>query len=137
MAMILTVENKRVMRGEKWVNKTIYFINGKEVRKKKYDEAWKKIEARRARLGGRPIATGDEVGTLIRPACWPQESRGLAVHPSQAKEVNELLRGEGVDECYQKNGKPLLKNAKHRKQVIAARNRAASVSGGAKLVDMS
>ena len=54
-----------------------------------------------------------------RPSCWPMESDAMGVHPAQAKEYAEYLRGKGVPTEINADGNPVLTSRHHRKRVCA------------------
>lgn len=50
-------------------------------------------------------------------AQWPYESDQMSVHPKDIAKTQEILRQNGVTtEFNPKTGRPILRNAKHRKQ---------------------
>ncbi|MBE3088308.1 MAG: hypothetical protein IMZ71_04265 [Chloroflexi bacterium] len=59
-------------------------------------------------------------GFVNRPGKWPMESDAAGVHPAQAKEYADYLRGKGVPTEVLPNGNPVFTSREHRKRVCAA-----------------
>ncbi len=54
------------------------------------------------------------------PACWPQKSEALAVHPDQIGEATEVARQKGVPTEHDPQGRPIFTDRNHRKRYCAA-----------------
>jgi len=66
---------------------------------------------------------GAEIAFQGRPATagWPIHCKGSSVHPSQAQELRDLLRKKGVPTEVDRQGRPIYRNASHRKRALSAR----------------
>lgn len=94
--------------------KTVYFLDGVEVTKAKFDATFP------SRL--KELLSGDgpgvEVNTLHRSACWPMESQAMGVHPRQVAKENERLRAAGSKCYHRRNGKLVIPSQGERKKVM-------------------
>jgi hypothetical protein len=52
---------------------------------------------------------------------WPLECIASGVHPDQAQELRDHLRGRGVPTEVSRDGNPIYRNAQHRKRALKAR----------------
>jgi hypothetical protein len=52
---------------------------------------------------------------------WPIHCRGSAVHPSQAKELQDFLAKKGVATEVDHDGRPIYRNSNHQRKALAAR----------------
>lgn len=89
-----------------------YFIEGKKVSKKKFDEI-----VRSKPLGRPPMLSGNT------PSCWPMKSDSMAVHPKQIPEVMERNRKHGIYVDYDPvDGRPILPDRRTRTRLMKLTN---------------
>lgn len=96
--MTARISSKQVLNEKtgKWKTVNTYFVNGKEVSKKKFDKAFP------SKLN-EVLNTGVEVNT-DRPSCWPRQSIALKVHSEQVDEANAALKAAGLKSYHDKMG---------------------------------
>lgn len=61
------------------------------------------------------------LGGLDSTPGWPIASEGLGVHPAQIPEMEKFYRDHGVPTQHTPDGRPLMRNRAHRRQVCEAR----------------
>ncbi len=89
---------KGVIRGEK------YYIDGREVSKAEFDEAF------------------PDIGAGVNSPCHfkPIVSDALAVHPKQVQEATEDAKRKGVPTEFLPDGRPILRTRGHRRAYLRA-----------------
>ena len=87
---------KGVIRGSG--DKTTYLIDGREVTKAQFDEAFP----------DQAIGTGEGLTSWHRPVV----SDALAVHPRQVEEARELAKRKGVPVEFQPDGRPVFTSSR-------------------------
>lgn len=84
--------------------KRTYELDGKEVSKEEFDEAFPEKE-----IG---------VPETAHSSCWPATSLALSVHPKQAQKANERAKRHGIAASYAPDGTCHLADRAARKKLL-------------------
>jgi putative FmdB family regulatory protein len=63
---------------------------------------------------------GEQSGVVHVPGNWPMKSDAMAVHPDQIGEAQESSVRKGVPTQFDRDGRPILTSAAHRKKFCEA-----------------
>lgn len=85
-----------------------YWIDGKEVSEKEFDRRMDRVRV------GHPIT-----GRAAKRG-YPIKSVALAVHSTQVKEASEDAAKKGVPTEFTRDGRPILRDASHRRRYLKA-----------------
>lgn len=95
---------KGIIRGSG--EKETYWIDGREVSKAEFDEAFPPKSLTGGTFGGTPLSG------------WPIYSDALAVHPVDVKEHERIAKEKGVPTECLPDGRVVLRNRAHRKAYL-------------------
>lgn len=94
-----------------WSNPPKYFVDGKEVSKKKFDKV-----CRTKWLGSVPKPT-----TLMQTSkSWPRTSDAIGCHPSQKAETEAALKKLGVPTEINAQGEAIVRDNAHQRDLCKA-----------------
>lgn len=93
------------------------YLNEKTGRMEWFDEKGKPCRAPRNKL-----KPGESLSQIAGKRGWPFYCEASAVHPSQAKEFERLMREAGVPTTFRTDGCPKLESNSHRTKYLRARN---------------
>lgn len=90
--------------------KWVYYLNGKEVSQKAYENVYPPPP---------PAKQGEAfMGTPLKG--WPLTSNAMAVHPDSVDEARNLDKSLGVPTEYTTEGQPIFENRAHRRRFLRA-----------------
>lgn len=98
-------QSRRVGEDGEWVLVTEYYLDGAKVSRQKFRAA---------------CPDAKKTGFMASAAKYPIESVGLGVHPSQIKAAEEAAAKKGVKLEFTKDGKAILRDRGHRRDVLRA-----------------
>jgi len=90
---------------DRYTNRPTYYIDGKKVSKRVYDEAF----------------PDKELGAMVPPpANWPQVSSGAGVHPDEIPEALEQAKQLGVSVGFTDEGEAIFTSRRNKKEYCEA-----------------